>query len=146
MYLGWPVAKLCVFQRQRQNHWQPCTMSSEPYCTGRWASSYLHQSEFFMWSTNWSYIFKLLNYSSPSTLFPVLSFTFPHLFFPQYLLWQHVISLVFFFLVSIPTTFLFLCPFLFCVFSLSNSVFVGLIVSLLVLFSSCVCLVIRTFP
>lgn len=61
----------CLFQRRRRTQSPQCTMSSEPSCTGHWASSYLHQSEYLSWD---------LLYNSSSSL-PVLFITFLCLFF-----------------------------------------------------------------
>lgn len=100
-----------VFQRQRQTLSLHCTMSLERYCTGRWATSYLRQSEYS--SVVILQIFQIKSYCrllSVSSLIPsctstsVLSFnTF----------WQLFSSLVVVFIYLFP----FSLPFYFCALS-----------------------------
>lgn len=130
-------------------------MSSEPSCTGRWASSYLHQSEYFSCDPLSNYDSYFFKHFSPSTPFPVLLFYLSASIFSMLSLTTfHLPTICIFF-----SWFPFLLPFYFRALSsvaypsISNSIYLipssnstsvfSLLMSVLLLSFPCVCLVIR---
>lgn len=104
-----------VFQRQKRSQRLQCTMSSEPSCTGRWASSYQHQSEYLSCDHFSSFSHLLPSHFSPSP--PVPLFTFLRVFLS---ILSHLFSSPLSLFFSLLTTFLFIWPFFCRFFSPSN--------------------------
>lgn len=143
MCLGWSDEKLSVFQRQRRIRSPQCTMSSEPSCTGRWASSYLHQSEYLSCDL-------LSNYHLIILHLLLLSLTFMHLCLILYLTTVHLPCSLFFSILcfhflyfSISVPFLLSASSLYLIPTSNSPPVFSLIVSIWLLSSARVCLVIR---